>query len=129
MAPKGNKHALGCTTSGAPKLYTDEVISGYAKKMVEWAKSFPVGQPLFYKRFFLDNDLHPKYASEWSEKHPEFREALEYVKHYQETNLLENATIENYSANFCKFVLKCNHGYREGDEGLQQVIVKVKDIT
>lgn len=129
VAPKGNKFGAGNHNAGVKKVYTTEFIENEAKEFIKWAKKFPPGKPLFFKRFALERDYLPRYLSEWANQNQAFKEALEFVKGYQESEWVENAMTDNYNQGFVRFCLKNHHGYKEEEENSgKQVILKLSNL-
>lgn len=74
--PKGNKHALGCETSGRPTIYDRKQI---AKDLIEWAMK-PDSINLCKFCALHDPMIAPSYLSIWADEDKEFSKAYEIAK-------------------------------------------------
>lgn len=76
--PKGNKHALGCETSGRPIEYDRMQI---AKDLIEWAQK-PDSINLCKFCVLHDPMIAPSYLSIWAKEDKEFSKAYEMAKSF-----------------------------------------------
>jgi hypothetical protein len=98
---------------GRPVKYTDEVLSQLAQNLREWVKQNSKTNTLaLLKKWCFENDFHPKYFKRYASKHPEFKEAYEWAKAWQEYMVSYGALTQTLNARFAQFFLGCNHGWR-----------------
>lgn len=103
--PKGNKRALG-NQGGAPLIYTEAWLQEEARLFYDWMKE---EDSLYFKSFAIHRGYLPQRLSEFAEKSPEFSEALEFAKAWQEQKLVIDA-VRNL-LNRCWFdEVKCAKG-------------------
>lgn len=107
--PKGNQYALG-NCGGAPAIYTGEWLREEAERFREWMK-----QPdsLFLKSFAIERGYSPQRLSEFAEKSPEFAEALDFAKAWQEQRLVNLGLWNKINSGMTKFVLSNCHSWKE----------------
>lgn len=103
-APKGNQHAKGSTTNGAPKKFTKEFIERIAKDLLEWSKR---PHALYLEQFIGDHEefLNPRDFSEWARENVVFGEALSKVKKKLVGRLKCGSTIKTYDGAFVTRIL------------------------
>jgi hypothetical protein len=143
-APKGNKFALGCTTSGGPDKYKPE----YCKQIVEFfnippckieiyednnGKPHLIVEPANYptfEKFAFDISVCVDTLHEWKKVHKEFSESYTLALNLQKNILMTNGLNESYNSNFAKFVATNCHGMRDRTEiiNTDEVIRTAKDI-
>jgi len=63
--------------AGAPRKYTDEDISNWAKHVVEWAQR---EDSLAILGWRAESGINYERVSKWRQTHPEFREAYDRAK-------------------------------------------------
>lgn len=97
--PIGNKHALGCKTSGRPKKYTDEVKKQEFQDLLEWSKN-PDSFNLL--DFTFNKDYTLSLLGEWSKENDEFsatyKKAKERLGHNIRKKLHDKISPYNYGA-------------------------------
>jgi len=108
-APKGNKRALG-NQGGAPPTYTEEWLREEARLFYSWMKE---EDSLYFKSFAIYRGYSPQRLSEFAEKSPEFSEALEFAKAWQEQKLVNLGLWNKLNSSMTKFVLSNCHSWKE----------------
>ena len=109
-AKKGNQHALGCTTSGQPQIYTDEWIKEEAKLFREWLQK---PDSLFFTTFATDRGYCIQRLTEFADRSKEFSEVLRYAKDWQQNRLVNGGLKNETNSSITKFVLANHHNYTE----------------
>lgn len=107
-APLGNQNAKGCTTSGSPKIYTDEWISNEAKLFMEWMTR---PDSLYFTTFAVERGYTHQRLTEFAEVNIEFSDALKYAKHWQLSRLVNCGLKNETNSSITKFVLINNHNW------------------
>lgn len=70
--------------------------------------------PMF-QDFCKEVGVHRDTLHEWRDKHPEFSDAYKKAKDLQEMIIAKNAIKGRYDKTFSIFMLKCNHGWNDGN--------------
>lgn len=109
-APRGNQNAKGCTTSGAPQIYTDEYIKNEAKLFREWMQK---PDSLYFGTFAVERGYCYQRLTEFANKSVEFSDTLEYAKHWQQCRLVNCGLKNETNSGLTKFVLQNCHGWAE----------------
>lgn len=109
-APKGNKNALGCTTSGQPQIYTDEWIQNEAKLFREWLQK---PDSLYFSSFAIERGYCLQRLTEFADRSIEFSETLRFAKDWQQCRLINCGLKNETNPGITKFVLINNHGWAD----------------
>lgn len=113
-APKGNQRAKGCTTSGRPREWTDELIEAERIAFEEWLEnpnSYFIGE-FIVQRKLTGYEMLQKFA----ERSPEFSETLKKARAAQEQRIVQGSMTKKFDGSFAKFVLANKAGWREKQE-------------
>lgn len=112
-APKGHAPYNVNGEGGRPRKYSDEDIDNFADKFDEWLKD---PTHVWFKDFFLDNDLDTDYLSIWGKSNVRFAGVLKKAKTRQESRLINGALTSGFNSNIVKFTLNVHHGWIEKKE-------------
>lgn len=112
-APKGNKYAAGCETSGRPREWDEGYIEKKRKALEKW-----IADPknYFFTSFLNQEKLHHEHIERFCNYSPEFRATYKLALSIQEQRLVELAITRKHDGNFTKFVLANKAGWREKTE-------------
>ena len=92
-------------------------VDSLADELQSYVKECRASGAIFlFQNFAFDHGINPKHLARLREKSEDFRNAHEMAKMYQEGCILENAITRKFDANFSKYVLSCNHGWKEPKE-------------
>jgi hypothetical protein len=115
-APKGNKYAKGCETSGRPTKYTPELLEtawDYLKNHEEnYSHQFPSIEGLAYVLKVSRSTLN-KWMGEEDKK--EFSDIAEAIAQLQIITLCNKGLAGEYNSTIAKLLLS-KHGYHEKTE-------------
>lgn len=92
---KGNQNAKGCTTSGKPPKYTEEWIREEAKILIAWVKK---DEGFYLGDFAFERGYGWQRLSEFVKKSPEFADAMELAKQWQERKFLHNGLSKEWDS-------------------------------
>jgi hypothetical protein len=95
---------------GAPLTYTEVWLQEEARLFYDWMKE---EDSLYFKSFAIHRGYSPQRLSEFAEKSPEFSEALEFAKAWQEQKLINLGLWNKLNSSMTKFVLSNCHSWRE----------------
>lgn len=87
---------------GAPLTYTEAWLQEEARLFYDWMKE---EDSLYFKSFAIHRGYSPQRLSEFAEKSPEFSEALEFAKAWQEQKLINLGLWNKLNSSMTKFVL------------------------
>jgi hypothetical protein len=107
--PIGNKYALG-NNGGAPEIYTEKWLREESEKFRDWMQK---ETSIYFKSFAIERGYSPQRFSEFANKSPEFAEALEMAKLWQEQKLVNYGLFNKTNPNMTKFVLANCHRWSE----------------
>jgi tetratricopeptide (TPR) repeat protein len=88
-APRGNKYAAGCNTSGRPMKYTPEVKKKEFKDLLEWSKKPTSFNLLDYT---YDKDYTLSMLGEWARENDEYSRAYRKAKERLGQNIRKQLT-------------------------------------
>ena len=109
-APKANQHAKGCTTSGAPTIYTYEWITEEAKLFRKWMEK---PDSMYFTSFATERGYCIQRLTEFADVNIEFSEALTYARSWQLNRLVNLGLRNEINSGLTKFVLQNNHGWAD----------------
>lgn len=98
-AHKGNCY----NPKGAPiTLWDEEAINALADRLDEWRKR---DDAIYFKQFFLEEDIHTQQFHRLLEKSERLRDAYEKVKDWQENKLCTGGLQGHFKEGMTKFTL------------------------
>lgn len=120
-AQPGNKHALGCKTSGRPPIW-DPVYE--AQYMLEWIKD---PDHFIFNELYAERGYCPQRASEWAKQYHEFAEAYNKAKltlagrreRMVHSSLLEKSTFNRLQGMYDKHLVAFERDEKEFDARLR----------
>jgi len=112
-APKGNKYAAGCETSGRPREWTEGFIEQKRKALAKWIEN---PKSYFFTSYLNQEDLHHEQIERFCNYSPEFRATYKRALAIQEQRLVDLAVFKKGDGNFIKFVLANKAGWKERQE-------------
>ncbi len=113
-APKGNKNALGCKTSGRPRIFdTPEAMWNGFLEYREHCKLHV--KPLNKTGFCSFHDTYKDLFNEYKDK-VEFTGVIKKIENQCENSLIESAQLNLANSAMNIFVLKNHHKYTDRQE-------------
>ena len=109
-APKSNQYAKGCTTSGAPMIYTDDWIKEEAQLFRKWMEK---PDSMYFTSFATERGYCIQRLTEFADVNKEFSEALTYARSWQLNRLVNLGLRNEINSGLTKFVLQNNHGWAD----------------
>lgn len=76
-APKGNRLAAGCKTSGQPRKLNDNDVKKLIQSMIDWTAK---DSSLVFNEWLGHNGLHYQSSCDLAERYPEYAETLRRCK-------------------------------------------------
>jgi len=100
---------------GRPKKYTPEFIANEAIYFEEWVYQQMGKNLLWINEFAALRGYYPEKMSAFAKENADFDKVLKWAKKVQEIKIVKGGASGKLQQTFCMFLLKCKHGYNDGN--------------
>ena len=95
--------------------YTDAFVNREAKMFEIWLEKQRSRKFVWVKEFAISRGYHPDRLADFAKRNKIFHDIFSYAKQMQEGKIVKGSLKGDLHATFGMFLLKCKHGYNDGN--------------